>query len=82
MAQFNVHRPNQVDAISQGRTYRMGRFALEIGEIIETTNPMALSTEAAMLALIVGRLEQAFMWAVSLINDLQHELSWKVERFD
>ena len=82
MAQFAVHRANQVDAISQGRTYRVGCLAFEVTEIIETTNPMAFTTEATLLASIISYLEQTFMWAVSLINNLKHEFSWKVERFD
>ena len=82
MAQFAVHRANQVDAISQGRAYCVGRLAVEVTEIIETTNPMAFPAEAALLASIIGCLKQTFMWAVSLINNLKHEFSWKVERFD
>jgi hypothetical protein len=82
VTQFNVYRPNQVDAISQGRIYRVGCLAVEIAELIETTNPMAFATEAALAASIIGCLEQTFMWAVSLINNPKHEFSWKVERFD
>jgi hypothetical protein len=82
LAQFAVHRANQIDAISQGRTYRVGCLAFEIAEVIETTYPMAFATEAALLAPFIGCLKQTFMWAVSLINNLKHEFSWKVERFD
>jgi hypothetical protein len=82
VAQLAVHRANQVDAISQGRAYRVGCLAVEIAELIETTDPMAFATEAALLASIIGCLKQTFMWAVSLINNLKHEFSWKVERFD
>lgn len=60
----------------------MGRFALEIAKFIEATDPMTFATEATLLASNIGCFEQAFVWAVSLINDLKHEFSWKVERFD
>jgi hypothetical protein len=82
VAQLAVQRPNHIDAISERRIYRVGRFALEIPKFLEATGPMAFATEAALLASIIGCLEQAFMRAVSLINDLEHEFSWKVERFD
>jgi hypothetical protein len=48
----------------------VGRLAFEVPEFFEATDPMTFATEAAMLALIIGGLEQAFMWAVSLIDDL------------
>jgi len=60
----------------------VGRFALEIPKFLEATDPMTLAAEAALLASIIACLEQTFMWAVSLINNLKHELSRKVERFD
>jgi len=60
----------------------VGRFAVEVPEFIEATDPMTFAIEAALLASIIACLEQAFMWAVSLTNDLKHEFSWKIERFD
>lgn len=82
MTQFNVYRPYQVDAISQGRIYRVGCLAVEIAELIETTDPMAFAIEPALMAFLVRCLEQAVMWAVSFTDDLQYELLWKVECID
>ena len=52
----------------------MSWFSPEIGEFVETTDPMAFLVQIAPAAALTGGVEQTVEWAVVLVDELEHQL--------
>jgi hypothetical protein len=64
---------DQVDAVQQRRVHRIRRSVREIGEAIETAQPVAFLSQAAVVAAIAGRIKKALVWTVLKIDAVQYK---------
>jgi hypothetical protein len=76
LLRFLVSRLDQVDAVQQRRVHRIGGLVREIGEAVETAQPVAFLPQVTVVAAIAGRIKQALMWTVLKIDTVQYKQSW------
>ena len=70
---FLASRLDQVNAVQQRSIHRIRRPVREITEAIETTQPVAFLSQATVVAVIAGRIKNAFMWTVLTIDTVHYK---------